>query len=348
MANRTTSSKIGAFVIAISLFAVLAVLVLAVRQMFTRPHPYLCLFEGNLNGLRVGAAVKFRGIQIGEVERIDITLVAGEGQIRRTESKHFRHIQSRQFPLPVVFDLDESEIRERGGSGQALQAQELQVLIHEGLRAQLNVENALTGLLYVDLGFHPHTPAILFIQPGTGRYPELPSIHSDMEEVLEKVTEVMDRVEKIDFDSIAASITNTALSVQELAGDPKFRDAVATVNRVVGDPALKRSIDSAKVALGSVNNASLSATRSLSKSDAKLDAAIENLQKSSAELQTALLQMRSTTASAQLLIEPGSPMTHELDAKLDELSDASRWIHNIADYLQRNPSGLIRGADVPR
>jgi hypothetical protein len=41
-------------------------------------------------------------------------------------------------------------------------------------------------------------------------------------------------------------------------------------------------------------------------------------------------------------------MTRELDAKLDELSDASRSIHDIADYLQRNPSGLLRGAGLPQ
>ena len=36
-------------------------------------------------------------------------------------------------------------------------------------------------------------------------------------------------------------------------------------------------------------------------------------------------------------------MTHKLDATLDNLTDASRSIHDLADYLQRNPSALIRG-----
>jgi hypothetical protein len=40
-------------------------------------------------------------------------------------------------------------------------------------------------------------------------------------------------------------------------------------------------------------------------------------------------------------------MTHKLDATLTELTDASRSIHDLADYLQRNPSVLIRGKYAP-
>ncbi|HEY2105007.1 MAG TPA: hypothetical protein VGH29_04445, partial [Candidatus Binataceae bacterium] len=65
------------------------------------------------------------------------------------------------------------------------------------------------------------------------------------------------------------------------------------------------------------------------------------------DLQAALVQARSTLASAQLILSPGSPMTHKLDATLGELTDASRSIHDLADYLQRNPSALIRGKYVP-
>lgn len=42
----------------------------------------------------------------------------------------------------------------------------------------------------------------------------------------------------------------------------------------------------------------------------------------------------------------GSPMTHKLDVTLGELADASRSIHDLADYLQRNPGALIRGKYV--
>ena len=36
------------------------------------------MFQGNLNGLKVGAAVKVKGVQIGTVEKIGLRLDAPE------------------------------------------------------------------------------------------------------------------------------------------------------------------------------------------------------------------------------------------------------------------------------
>ncbi len=87
----------------------------------------------------------------------------------------------------------------------------------------------------------------------------------------------------------------------------------------------------------------IAAKNAIDRTGPKIDPLIASLQKSSGDLQTALVQARSTMASAQLIISPGSPMVHKLDSTLDNLADASRSIHDLADYLQRNPSALIRG-----
>ena len=319
---------------------VLALVVLGIRQFFTRPHSYICLFEGSLNGLRLGAAVKFKGIQIGTVDRIDLTLIGDEGQ--------FRHIKTAAFPMPVVVDLDESEITGKGASARALQPVELQVLIHQGLRAQLSVENLLTGLMFVDLGFHPDTPVHLFVEPGTGIYAEIPTIATDLERIRENAADALDRLEKVDFDSLTASINRMALSITEFATDRQLQDAIASVERIVSDPALKTSIHSTETAIRRVNNAAIGAQPALTKSVSKVDAMIRSLEKSSNDLQSALAQLRASTASADLVITPGSPMISHLEATLDELAEDSRSIDDLADYLQRNPGALIRRTDTKR
>ncbi len=73
---------------------------------------------------------------------------------------------------------------------------------------------------------------------------------------------------------------------------------------------------------------------------------IRSLEKSSNDLQSALAQLRASTASAELVITPGSPMISHLEATLDELAEDSRSIDELADYLQRNPGALIRGTDT--
>jgi paraquat-inducible protein B len=122
-----------------------------------------------------------------------------------------------------------------------------------------------------------------------------------------------------------------------------LHQAIDSLNRIVGDPSIRQAISEAKVTLGNVNRAVLSAKNVLDKTSPKIDPLIASLEKSSTDLQNALVQARSTMASAQLIVSPGSPITHKLDATLDELADASRSIHDLADYLQRNPSALIRG-----
>ncbi len=335
MAKRVSSTSIGAFVLASLALAAVVAVVLGSGALFAHPHYYICMFPGNLNGLKIGAAVKVKGVQIGTVEKIGLRLTPDEGELRQ--------VSYAEMPLPVVFQLDEREFKSKGASGAALQPEEFQTLIQQGLRAQLNMESLLTGLLYVDLGFHPHQPATFFIQPGSGPYPEIPTIPTDMEQIREDATKALAKIEKLDFNKLVGAITDAGISVKQLAGDPELHKAIDSINQIVADPALRQTINEAKVTLGNVNKAVISAKNAIDRTGPKIDPLIASLQKSSSDLQTALVQARSTMAAAQLVITPGSPMVHKLDYTLDNLADASRSIHDLADYLQRNPSALIRG-----
>ncbi len=59
------------------------------------------MFQGNVNGLRIGAPVKFKGVQIGTVEEIKLALSPSEGELR-PDLKELR--------LPVIIGIDRSMI----------------------------------------------------------------------------------------------------------------------------------------------------------------------------------------------------------------------------------------------
>jgi paraquat-inducible protein B len=99
--------------------------------------------------------------------------------------------------------------------------------------------------------------------------------------------------------------------------------------------------------LRNLDTAVISVRNTVDRTGNKIDPLIASFQKSSGDLQSALVQAQSTLASAQVVMSPGSPTIYKLNATLDELADASRSIHDLADYLQRNPSALIRGKYVP-
>src|SRR5215469_1755036 len=338
MAKRVSSAAIGGFVLASLALAIVAGLVLGSGKLLKRPHDYICMFQGSVNGLKVGAAVKIRGVQIGTVKQISLRLHTDQGQLREMSVS--------QQPISVIIEIDEREFRARGGRASALSQEELDRLIQQGFRAQLNMESLLTGLLYIDLNFHPHAQLNLYVQPGSGPYPEVPTIPTQMEQIREGATRALAKIDKVDFEKLVNAITDAGTAVKELAGDPELHQAIASINGIVGDPDLRKAVHQLDNTLVSVNQAVIAVKNTVDKTGTRIDPLIASFEKSSGDLQTALGQARSTLASAQLLLSPGSPMAHRLDTTLEELSDASRSIHDLADYLQRNPSALIRGKYV--
>jgi paraquat-inducible protein B len=338
MASRVSSTAIGGFVLASLGLAAIAALVLGSGKLLQRPHDYICMFEGNLNGLKVGAAVKIRGVQIGTVKQISLRLREGQGELRA--------INIAQQPLAVLLQIDEREFKAMGGRVLPFNGAELDNLIKQGLRAQLGMESLLTGILYIDIGFHPNSPVKLYLVPGSGPYPEVPTIPTQLEQIREDATKALAKIGEIDFKQLGDAITQAGVSVKELAADPELRHALGSINQLVSSPDLKKAIGQLDDTLGNVNKAVISVKATIDRTGNKLDPLIASFQKSSVDLQAALQQAKSTLASAQLLLTPGSPMTHKLDVTLEELTDASRSIHDLADYLQRNPSALIRGKYV--
>jgi paraquat-inducible protein B len=338
MAKRVSSTAIGGFVLASLGLAAVAAVILGSGKLLQKPHLFICMFQGSLNGLKVGAAVKVRGVQIGTVEQISLRLHEGQGVLRQ--------VSVAQEPMAVIVQINEREFKSKGGGGKAFERGRLEELIKQGLRAQLAMESLLTGMLYIDLDFHPHAPLNLYIEPGSGPYPEIPTIPTQLEQIREDATKALAKIGEIDFKKLGDSITDAGESVRELAGDPELRQAIGSINRIVGDPELKKAVEQLDDTLVNVNRAVVAVKNTIDRTGTKIDPLIASLQKTSGDLQLALAQARATMASAQLLLSPGSPMTHKLDTTLDELADASRSIHDLADYLQRNPSALIRGKYV--
>jgi paraquat-inducible protein B len=296
------------------------------------------MFQGNLNGLKIGAAVKIKGVQIGAVSRITLRLPEGMGKLRE--------MNIAKQPMAVEIEVDQREFESLGGRTAALTPEEMEGLRKAGLRAQLAMESFLTGILYIDMGFHPHTPMRLYLVPGSGPYPEVPTIPTQLEQIRDDVNKALLKLGEVDLKRLTDSISGAGESVERLAGDPDLHQALKSVNRLVSDPSLREAVDHLDDTLNNVNQAVVAVKKTIDRTGTKLDPMIASFQKSSEDLQTALGQARSTLASAQLLLSPGSPMTHKLDVTLEELADASRSVHDLADYLQRNPSALIRGKYV--
>jgi paraquat-inducible protein B len=321
MGKRISPTVIGAFVVASFAILVVALIVVGSGQLFTRPIRFICMFQGNLNGLKIGAPVKVRGVQIGTVAAIELRLLPSQGRVRP---------DIRGLRLPVIIDLDRSQLLARGGTGEALETSGFDALIKQGFRAQLAMESLLTGLLYIDLDLHPNTPLKFVLEPN-GPYREIPTIPTDFEQIQERLTKALDKFEKIDFQKLVVSITDAANSIKTLTGSPE----------------LKATLESLKGTMANLNQAITSARNILNNANSKIGPLVTDLQQNSDEADKTMKDTRAALVNLQQTLDPNSPLAVHLNQTLDSLTETSRSIGEFADYLQRNPGALVRGKYVP-
>jgi paraquat-inducible protein B len=56
-----------------------------------------------------------------------------------------------------------------------------------------------------------------------------------------------------------------------------------------------------------------------------------------------LVQISSTATTLQAGLAPDSPLTYRLSVALENISEASSGIRELTDYLENNPSAIVRG-----
>jgi paraquat-inducible protein B len=315
--RRVSPTLIGAFVLGAVLLAVMAVVLIGSGRYFHRTAPFVLYFPGSVNGLRVGAPVKFRGVEVGSVEDIRIRLEPKQSVYR----------------IPVVIGIDPDKITSLGGSETILNSPaEYQSAIDGGLRGQLQSESFVTGLLFVALDYFPGSPAT-FVQQGSRkfRYREIPTEASSTEKARMAVSEVLTKLAASDLVGLVDSARQTVSELHQLLGSPELKLTIRSLDDVAG-----RMGDAA----GSVSHLA-----------AGLDSNISGLRqdlrqttgKAGAMMDQAGKLLQHTDATIN-----DSPLMYQLTRTLEEVAGAARSVRQLTGYLERNPSSVIFGRPVAR
>jgi paraquat-inducible protein B len=322
MSKRISPTAIGVFVVGSFVLVIAAIVMVGSANLFKRPQRFVCMFPGDVNGLRVGAPVKVRGVQIGTVEEIKLALAPGEGEVR-PDIKELR--------LPVIIGIDPDLVKKRGGTGAALSTLGFESMISRGLSAQLAAESLLTGLLYVDLDLRPNAQPSLTLVPGSGNLQEVPTVPTAMEAIQTQATDALAKLDRVDFNALVTSVTNAANSINQLTSSGDLKDTLASLKRTV--PNLNQTITSMRAALDNANQ--------------KITPLVASLQKSSDEANATMKDTREALLEVRSNLDPDSPLSVNLNTALDQLAETTRSIGELTDYLQRNPAALVRGKYVP-
>lgn len=297
------------------------VLVLGSGKWFAHRERFVCFFTGSLNGLNVGAPVKFRGVKIGSVASILVNLPG------RTPRNQITAERAQKLRLPVTIELDQNQMMALGARGDLTAGTGLQQLIEAGLRARLATESLLTGLLYVELNFFPGTPATLILSSGDKEYREIPTLPTQFEQLQEDAMRGLGKLDQIDFPALVSSLTEAAQSARDFVSSPELRAAVVAL----GDAA------------GSLRATSAATRQTLAKLGEDMGPLVRSLRKTSDSTALAMQSAQTTMVGLQQVVDPDSPLMYELTHAVNRLGEASQAMRDLATELDRNPSLLVRG-----
>lgn len=302
MSKKASPTAIGAFVVGAAALAVAGVIVFGSGRLFQKTYPFVAYFEGSVNGLSLGAPVKFKGVDIGQVTHIFIQVDPKDQNAR----------------IPVYFVLDDEKLK-RAGARDAIQPDMIvERAVQYGLRAQLQTESLVTGVLFVELNYHPDTQATLVGSwDGT---PEIPTLPTQIEQAQSAVKQVIQKLDEINFKGLIDQLTDAAKSITDFAKSEE----------------LKQTISSLDQTLASVRELSDTVKKSV-------DPLTDTLRNAGERVEAVGRELEMTLSSTRELIEPGAPLAVDLRRALSEVQDAAAAVHSLADELDRNPSAVVFG-----
>lgn len=150
-------------------------------------------FSESVRGLTVGAPVEFKGMQLGEVTDIQLSY----------------DMNRKKISVPVTIELDYSRVKLKRNIKtrkqlHASHKERINYFIQQGMRAQLQTGNIITGQLFIDLGSFPNAPPYTIDWDAkTPEFPAIPGIlgviKHDISSILTKVDAMMTQIHDLSY-----------------------------------------------------------------------------------------------------------------------------------------------------
>ena len=316
--KRASPTLIGVFVLGALAIALAGLAVFGSGKLFRRTAQFVMVFGGSVNGLSVGAPVKFRGVQVGSVIQILLSLPG---------------MTLPELRIPVVIEIDQDLVSKLGGMINPAEPTSFAALIDEGLRAQLQLESIVTGVLFVELDLFPGSPVNLFLPKESG-YLEIPTQPTLLQEASQTGADLIAKLRDVDFDGLVTSIRDAARSVGDLAGSPELRQTLV---------AAREAMVSARDTLTEIRPRIPQLASGVDSASNRLQGSLKRFDTTLGSLDTALGSLDTTLGSVNRLVDPRAPLVYQLTTTLGDLGKAAQSIRELADYLDRNPSAIITG-----
>ncbi len=231
---------------------------------------FVVKFSQSIKGLLPGAPVEYRGIPVGQVERILLR--------ESMEGARFRDSNGRSEPIPVLIYVEPARL-ELPDQAESVNSFREAILagVDQGLRASLENGNLLTGAKYIGVDFFPAAePA----QVGQfNEYTVIPTIDTGLAQIQQKVVAVLNKVNDLPLGDTVGNLNDAIASLDRILAEVQSllaQDGTQNLPGQLGDTLQELTQLLAAVAPGSptyesIDSSLLRLNRALAEFEALMD-----------------------------------------------------------------------------
>jgi paraquat-inducible protein B len=326
MSQKANPTLIGVFVFGAILIGIGAAIFFGSADFLSKKQIFVSYFNQSVSGLQVGSNVKFKGVTIGKVTKVQLGFV-GEDQ---------------PVYAKVFYEVGENFVVKEFGTGainiDLSDPEQHLKRVEQGLRARLDFESLISGQLYVALDFVKvdAAPAVYHHVESDGGVLEIPVQPSDIEAILANLTKAIGNLGNVDFLAISKDLQSLIVSARDGINALNLADLGKSLENLVNGPELKGALTSVKTSFDQLD-------ATLKKLDKELDPISNNLNPTLEEAKKTMAQLQSATAQLDKMLSTNSSFRYQLDSALSQIGTAADSLRRLSEFLERNPNSIIFG-----
>ena len=324
MSKKINTISIGLFIVTGVALGVTGLLLFSSSKLFTKTKDIIVYFDDTLNGLNEGAPVKYRGVTIGSVKRV---------MVRFNQATN-------DYAMPVILEVEEKLMRDRMGDDAAeiFTDSSMAERIKLGLRASLQTESLVTGVLYIDVRLNRNAPPAVFHQLEK-TYLELPTEPTQIQQLMQNLASLDIKSLQTNLNGLITRLDTTVGQLKMAEINQGLTNLLASIDRLVSSPDITNGLAAIRPTLDQYKELG-------AKLSSKIDPLSDSITNSLAEANRALAQLRGAGENIRTLLAPDAPIRNNLDLALQQMAAAGQSITDLVDYLKRNPNALIVGRQI--